>query len=73
MPASDDPSPLDDNGLPAWFVSRQARSPVVLVAPHGGTRERTIRRTDGINDLHTADLALEIAQRLDARALINRG
>lgn len=58
---------------PDWFVSRRADSPVIVVAPHGGQRRRPIRRSDGMNDLHTADLALEVAERLDAHALVNRG
>jgi hypothetical protein len=50
---------------------RSGSAPVVVVAPHGGCRRRPIRRGDGMNDLYTAELALELAERLDAAALIN--
>jgi hypothetical protein len=45
---------------------------VVFVAPHGGRRTRVVRRDDGINDLHTAELARELAERTDGFAVINR-
>ena len=61
-----DTAPLD------CIVQRAGRRPIVVVAPHGGRRERALKRGDGINDLHTADIALELAERLDAYAIVNR-
>jgi len=55
---------------PALQLQRGSR-PLVIVAPHGGRRERAVRRDDGMNDLYTAELALELAERLDAWAVIN--
>jgi hypothetical protein len=52
---------------------RYGSTPVVLYAPHGGRRLRPVKRSDNVNDLHTADLTAELAERLDAHALINRG
>jgi hypothetical protein len=51
------------------------RSPIVLVAPHGGRRD-ALRRPWGsaplkMNDLHTASLTRELAARVDASALVN--
>ncbi len=54
---------------------RSGTAPLLLVAPHGGRRdperhpwsEGSVR----VNDLHTGDLTLELAERLDADALIN--
>jgi hypothetical protein len=53
----------------------KGRAPIVLVAPHGGRRDSE-RRPWGsaplkMNDLHTAALALDLAARLDASALVN--
>lgn len=53
------------------FIGRSGRRPVIVVAPHGGKRARPIRRGDRINDLHTAEIAGELAERLDAHTLIN--
>jgi len=50
---------------------RRGKRPLVVVAPHGGRRARAVRRDDGMNDLHTAELAMELAERLDAWAVIN--
>jgi hypothetical protein len=44
---------------------------VVIVAPHGGRRRRSVRRDDGINDLYTAELARQLADQLDAYAVVN--
>ncbi len=55
---------------PALQLQRGSR-PLVVVAPHGGRRARPVRRDDGMNDLYTAELALELAERLDAWAVIN--
>jgi hypothetical protein len=53
----------------------KGRAPIVLVAPHGGRRDSE-RRPWGsaplkMNDLHTAALAVDLAARLDASALVN--
>jgi hypothetical protein len=59
--------------LPPGIELRDGSAPVVLYAPHGGRRRRPVKRSDSVNDLHTADLTAELAARLDAPALINRG
>lgn len=58
-------------GVPDWLELREGRRPVVLVAPHGGRRRRAIRRGDSVNDLHTGEITLELAARLDAHAIVN--
>jgi hypothetical protein len=58
-------------GLPAYLEYREGRTPVVVVAPHGGVRGRDARRHDGINDVYTAELARDLATRLDAFAVVN--
>ncbi len=64
---------MDDRLLTVedWLRRHGADSPILVVAPHGGRRTRPVRRSDGVNDLHTAEIAEEIAERLGARALIN--
>jgi hypothetical protein len=59
--------------VPAYLALRQGTRPVVIVAPHGGRRHRPIRRGDGVNDLETAAIACELAERLDAHAIVNHG
>lgn len=59
--------------VPAYLALRQGRRPLILVAPHGGRRNRPIRRGDHVNDLHTAEIAWELAERLDAHAIVNHG
>jgi hypothetical protein len=57
------------------MLVRTGTTPVLLVAPHAGRRhperhpwsEGSIR----VNDLHTGDLTMELADRLDATALVN--
>jgi hypothetical protein len=51
---------------------RNGTNPIVVFAPHGGRRRRPVKRGDSVNDLHTADVADELARCLDAHALINR-
>ncbi len=46
-------------------------SELVVVAPHGGRRSRPRRHGDSVNDLHTAEIALELAARLGAHAVVN--
>jgi hypothetical protein len=49
----------------------------LLVAPHGGRRSRAsaldVDDPRKVNDLYTAELTLELAQRLQAAAIVNRG
>jgi hypothetical protein len=59
--------------VPEYLTLRQGTRPVVIVAPHGGRRHRPIRRGDGVNDLETAAIACEMAERLDAHAIVNHG
>ncbi len=59
--------------LPEWLTHRRGRGPVVVVAPHGGRRQRPVRRGDNVNDLYTVEIAAELAERLDAHAIINSG
>jgi predicted heme/steroid binding protein len=59
------------------LVTRGGRSPIVLVAPHAGRRD-DVRRPWGsgalkMNDLYTGPLSLELAERLDASAIVNDG
>ncbi len=59
--------------VPRWLALREGRRPIVVVAPHGGRRRRDVRRGDNVNDLFTAGIARELAERLDAHALVNHG
>jgi hypothetical protein len=58
-------------GEGAAIEVRRGSRPIVVYAPHGGRRKRPVRRGDNVNDLHTAEIARELAERLDAFALIN--
>lgn len=71
----DEPAPSWGRGhdVPNYLALREGRVPIVVVAPHGGRRLRAIRRGDSVNDLHTADIAWELARRLDAHAIVNHG
>ena len=61
---------------PAWCRWRRGRSAVLVIAPHGGRRDPGANRSGiaaplrarKVNDLHTADLAEELADGLDAGA-----
>ena len=70
---NDEPAPSWGRGhdVPHYLALREGRVPIVVVAPHGGRRLRAIRRGDSVNDLHTADIAWELARRLDAHAIVN--
>jgi hypothetical protein len=58
--------------VPIWCHWRAGRSPLLLVAPHGGRRgDGPRRRGDKVNDLHTAELARDLAERLDASLIAN--
>ncbi|MFT4569750.1 MAG: hypothetical protein ACI8TX_003852 [Hyphomicrobiaceae bacterium] len=59
--------------IPSWLALRHGTRPIIVVAPHGGRRQRPVRRGDGVNDLATADLACELARRLNAHAIVNHG
>jgi len=61
------------DSVPSWLALRQGTLPVVIVAPHGGRRRRAVRRGDSVNDLYTAEIAWELARRLDAHAIVNHG
>jgi hypothetical protein len=65
---------------PDWCRWRHGRSAVLVVAPHGGRRQpmppvpgggRASARVRRVNDLHTADLAEELADALDAALIVN--
>ncbi|HVA81926.1 MAG TPA: hypothetical protein VNF29_13445 [Candidatus Binataceae bacterium] len=58
-----------------WLQVLEADSPILLIAPHGGRAGPAARATlhPKVNDLHTAEIARELAHRLGAAALINFG
>jgi hypothetical protein len=62
-------------GLPPWMRSRSGSTPVLFIAPHGGLSERDLLEPPVVparsNDIHTAGLAAELADRLDAGLLAN--
>ncbi len=61
--------------VPTWCQWRHGQSAILVVAPHGGRRTRALRLADGsapkVNDLHTAELARRLAERLDASFIVN--
>jgi hypothetical protein len=63
---------LDD--VPDWCHCATGRGAVVVLAPHGG-RRRAPRPADDasvkVNDVHTAELAAELAAAVDASYIIN--
>jgi hypothetical protein len=73
MPVSKQPSlEMEDR---SWFELKTGRAPILLIAPHGG-RARRDAPNDAhrkVNDLYTDDLTRELARRLGASAIINRG
>lgn len=66
-----------DPALPDWLHHVAGEAPLLLVAPHGGRRpaasELEPAASRKVNDLHTAELTLELAARLRAGAIVNRG
>lgn len=61
--------------LPDWLVRIEGGAPLLFVAPHGGRRAGGATLDEGVrkvNDLHTAELSLELASRLGAAAIVNR-
>jgi hypothetical protein len=68
---------LRGTALPDWLAYVRGDAPVLLVAPHGGRRPNESELAPGksrkVNDLHTAEITLELAARLSASAIVNRG
>jgi hypothetical protein len=62
--------------LPDWLAYRSGHAPLLLVAPHGGRRSKAsaldLDDPRKVNDLHTAEITLELARRLDSPAIVNR-
>ena len=60
--------------LPPWMTYIDGEAPLVFVAPHGGRRAANAPIKDSIkvNDLHTAELTAELAERTQGHALINQ-
>ena len=58
-----------------WLQTPDGDAPVLLIAPHGGRAGPATRAllNPKVNDLHTADITHELAQRLGAGAIINAG
>jgi hypothetical protein len=56
-----------------WLQVVEGRTPILLIAPHGGRAGAAARARlhPRINDLHTADITRELSHRLQAHALIN--
>jgi hypothetical protein len=62
--------------LPDWLVRIAGGEPLLFVAPHGGRSSRPAALEEPsrkVNDLHTAELTIELANRLNASAIVNRG
>jgi hypothetical protein len=60
---------------PAWLEIVRGDAPLLLIAPHGGRAGAAARATlhPKVNDLETAAITRELAERLDATALVNSG
>ncbi|HXR24179.1 MAG TPA: hypothetical protein VN742_02380, partial [Candidatus Binataceae bacterium] len=60
---------------PAWLELVRGSAPLLLIAPHGGRAGAAARATlhPKVNDLETAAITRELAERLDATALVNSG
>jgi hypothetical protein len=57
---------------PDWIEVRHGGAPLVLFAPHGGSRSAPRRPgRDNVNDLHTADLTRELGTACDATWIVN--
>ncbi|HEY6395283.1 MAG TPA: hypothetical protein VIX12_07670, partial [Candidatus Binataceae bacterium] len=56
-----------------WLETVEANSHFILLAPHGGRAHPSTRALlhPKVNDLHTAEITRELAQVLDATAMIN--
>jgi hypothetical protein len=59
----------------AWLEVIEGAAPILLIAPHGGRAGAASRTTlhPKVNDLETAAITRDLAQRLSAAALINTG
>ena len=62
--------------IPTWCHQRIGKSAILIIAPHGGRRSvtNTITPTTPparINDLYTADLAVRLADELNASLIVN--
>ncbi|MGO9605907.1 MAG: hypothetical protein ACLQAT_21380 [Candidatus Binataceae bacterium] len=57
----------------SWLETIDADSPLLLIAPHGGRAGQAARAMlhPKVNDLRTAEITRELAERLGASALIN--
>ncbi len=59
-------------GAPDWIEVHHGSAPLVLFAPHGGSRAAPRRPgRDNVNDLHTADLTRELGTACDATWIVN--
>jgi len=62
--------------MPDWIERFSGTRPVLLLAPHGGRRPPRSELEPGpprkSNDLRTAELTLELAERTGASAIVNR-
>jgi hypothetical protein len=61
--------------MSSWLELLRGRAPILLIAPHGGRAGAAARATlhPKVNDLETAAITRELAQRLDATSLVNHG
>ena len=71
---------IESIDAPAWCRWRPGRGAVLVIAPHGGRRDPVpprppprgdAARTRRVNDLHTADLAEQLADALGAGLIVN--
>src|SRR5215470_11541094 len=62
-----------ETALPEWMRYIAGDAPLVFVAPHGGRRpaDAPIKDSIKVNDLYTAELTQELAERTRGYALIN--
>jgi hypothetical protein len=60
---------------PAWLEIVRGNAPLLLFAPHGGRAGAAARAVTHpkVNDLETAAITRELAQRMEATALVNSG
>src|ERR1700682_5245112 len=59
----------------SWLEVIDSDSPLLLIAPHGGSAEPRTRAllNPKVNDLHTADITRTLALRLGASGLLSHG
>ena len=58
--------------VPAWITVTEGDAPILLFAPHGGRRsDARIPGTHKVNDLWTAEVTCELAERCGATAIVN--